>query len=130
MKIKALLSRRRFLDLLTDAVNDLSGSIDIANDTTDCFADLAQVRRLHPQKILGRTGVVARTGDRLRDFVRQRGSQFSHNADAVHVSEIRLELAACLVCPPALSNVASHAIYLLKPHRLVTPRKAVKLGAG
>jgi hypothetical protein len=28
--------------------------------------------------ILGRTDVVACAGDRLRDFVSQRGSQFSH----------------------------------------------------
>ena len=62
------------------------------NDTGERFPDLAQVRRLHVQKILGRPGVVARAGDRLRDFVRQRGSQFSHHAHAVHVGEIRLHL--------------------------------------
>jgi hypothetical protein len=31
-------------------------------------------------------------GDRLFDFVRQRGGQFAHHADAVHVHEISLEL--------------------------------------
>ena len=63
-----------------------------SNDTGECFPDLAQVRRLHLQKILGRPGVVARAGDRLRDFVGQRGCQLSHHAHAVHVGEIRLHL--------------------------------------
>jgi hypothetical protein len=96
IEIKTLLSRRRRLDVLTDAVDDVSGSIDIANDTGECLPDLAQVRRLRLQKILGRTGVVARAGDRLRDFVSQRGSQFSHYARAVHVREVCLEY--CPVC--------------------------------
>ena len=69
-----------------------SGPISISDDTGKCFPDLAQIRRLHLQKILGRPGVVARAGDRLRDFVRQRGGQFSHHAHAVHVGEIRLHL--------------------------------------
>ena len=87
-----ILSRRRFPDLITDATDDVSGSIGIAHDAAERLPDLTQVRRLPVQKIHGRTGVVARTGDRLRDFVRQRGSQFSHHAHAVHVGEIRLHL--------------------------------------
>ena len=88
IKIKMLLSRRRFLHLLTDAVDDVSGSIGIAYDTAERFPNLSQVRRLHLQEILGRTGVVACGGDRLRDFVSQRGGQFSHHAQTVHVGEI------------------------------------------
>jgi hypothetical protein len=34
-------------DLITDAVDDVSGSTDIANNTGERFPDLAQVRRLH-----------------------------------------------------------------------------------
>ena len=47
-------------------------------------------------------------GDRLLDFVSQRGGQFSHHADAVHVSEICLELAqsfALFFGTFALSNI-------------------------
>src|SRR6516225_2259969 len=91
-EIKALLSRRRFLDLLSDAIDDVSGSICVRNHTRECFPDLAQIRRLHFQKILGCPGVVARAGDRLRDFVRERGCQFSHHAHSVHVGEIRFHL--------------------------------------
>ena len=90
IEIETLLSRRRFLDVITDAVDDVSGSIGIAHDAGERLPDLAQVRRLLVQKIQGRTGVVARAGDRLRDFVRQRGSQFSHHAQAVHVGELCL----------------------------------------
>ena len=92
VKIKVLLSRRRLLDVITDTVDDVSGAIGIAHDAAERLPDLAQVRRLHVQKIQGRTGVVAGAGDRLRDFVRQRGGQFSHHAHAVHVGEIRLHL--------------------------------------
>src|SRR5262249_44886661 len=41
IEIKTLLSGRRFHHVLTDAINDLSGSIDIANDTGKCAPDLA-----------------------------------------------------------------------------------------
>jgi hypothetical protein len=58
IKIKTLLPGRRFLDLLTNAVDDVSGSIDIANDTAERFPDLAQVGGLHVQKILGSTGML------------------------------------------------------------------------
>jgi len=47
-----------------------------------------QVWRLLIQKIEGGTSIVARAADRLRDFVSQRGGQFSHHAQAVHVGEI------------------------------------------
>ena len=105
IEIKSLFSRRRLLDLITDAVDDVSGSIGIANNTGERFPDFAQVRRLHVQKILGRAGVVARAGNRLRDFVRQRGSQFSHHAHAVHVGEIRLHLLQLRQRSCAILNV-------------------------
>ena len=99
------LSRRRFLDVITDPVDDVSGAIGIAHDAAERLPDLAQVRRLHVQKIQGRTGVVARAGDRLRDFVRQRGGQFSHHAHAVHVGEIRLHLLQSRQRSCAILNV-------------------------
>ena len=73
--------------MITDPTDDVSGSISIAHDAAERFPDLAEVRRLLVKKIQGRTGVVARAGDRLRDFVSQRGGQFSHYAQAIHVRE-------------------------------------------
>src|SRR5262249_13808986 len=72
VEIKTLLSWRRFLHLLTNAVDDFSSSICVPNDAGERLSDLAQVRRLHLEKILGRLSVVARAGDRLRDLVRER----------------------------------------------------------
>jgi hypothetical protein len=53
------LSEWRFLDLLSDAIDDFSGSIGVANDIGERFPDLAWVRPLHLQKILGRPCVIA-----------------------------------------------------------------------
>src|SRR6516162_5646776 len=60
VEIKTLFSWRRFLDLLSDAIDDFSGSIRVRNHTGEGFPDLAQVWRLKLQKIQGRPGVVAR----------------------------------------------------------------------
>src|SRR6516162_11846547 len=74
IEVKALVSRRRFLDVIPDAINDLCGSVDIADETIECGVDLVRLRRLHLQEILGRTSVVPRAADRLCDLVSQRGS--------------------------------------------------------
>jgi hypothetical protein len=92
VQIETTLSRRRFLDVITDAVDDLSGSIGSAYHTAELFLDLTQVGRLPIQEIQSSTRVVARGSDRLRDFVRQRDGQFSHHAHAVHVGEVCLKL--------------------------------------
>ena len=60
IEIKTMLSRRRFLDVITNPVDDDSRAVGIAHDTAERFPDLAQVWRLLVQKIEGRTGVVAR----------------------------------------------------------------------
>jgi hypothetical protein len=77
IEIKTTLPRRRFLDVLADPIDDVSGAIGIANDTVDRFPDLADVRQPLVQKIQRRTGVVARAGDRLRDLVSQRGGRYT-----------------------------------------------------
>ena len=97
IKIKVLLSRRRLLHVITHPLDHVSGAIGVVHNAAECLPDLAQVRWLHVQKILCRTGVVAGAGDRLRDFVRQRGGQFSHHAHAIHVGEIRLQSAQPLL---------------------------------
>jgi hypothetical protein len=40
--IKTMLSRWRFLDVITNPVDDVSGAIDIAYDTAERFPDLAE----------------------------------------------------------------------------------------
>ena len=72
IKIKALLSRRRFFDLIADPVDNVSGAIGVPNDSVECFSYLAQVWRMYVKKIHGRPGVVARSGDRLLHFMCQR----------------------------------------------------------
>jgi hypothetical protein len=84
--------------LLTHAVDDLR-SIDIANDAGECFPDVAQVRELQVEKIQDCTSIVARTGDRLRDFVSERGGQFSHHAHAVYMGEFALQFTQRLLGP-------------------------------
>ena len=43
IEIKTMLSRRRFLDVITNPVDDVSRAIGIAHDTAERFPDLAEV---------------------------------------------------------------------------------------
>src|SRR5262249_40892149 len=81
VEIKPSLSRRRVLQLLTDAVDDVSGSVGIAHDKRECFLE-PHTAPAAPDR--GSSG--------LRDLVTQRGCQFTHHAHSVHVGEIRLHL--------------------------------------
>ena len=92
-----MLSQRRFPDVVTHPIDDDSCAVGIAYNTAERFPDLAQVCRLLIQKIEGGTSVVARGCDGLRDFVSQRGGQFSHHAKTVHMGEIRFQLAQPLM---------------------------------
>ena len=83
--------------MIPDTVEDRAGSIGIIHDGSERFSDLAHLRRAPVRKIQGRLGIVARGGNRLRDFVSQRGGKFSHRAQTVHTREIGLELAQPLV---------------------------------
>ena len=88
VQIETTLSRRRFLDVITDTVDDISGSIGIVDDTGERFPNFAQIRRVSVQKAHGRARVVARGGDRLGDLVSQGGGQFPHHGQTVHVRQI------------------------------------------
>jgi hypothetical protein len=102
--------RWRFLDVITHPVDDVSGSIGVTHDTPERFQDLTEFWRLPVQKIQCRTGVVASAGDRLRDFVSQRGGQFSHHAQAVHVRQIRLHLLQSLQRARAIIDVHQETV--------------------
>jgi hypothetical protein len=52
IEVKAGVSRRRFPDVITDAVDDLSGSIGIANDGGKRFPDLVQLGGRRPRKFI------------------------------------------------------------------------------
>src|SRR5262249_59195422 len=105
IEITTLFSERRLLDLINDAVDDLSGSIHITDDAADGFHDLAQIRWPRVQKILGRTGIVARGRNGLPHLMSQRGGQLPHHAHSVHVRQIGLKLTGCLF--PRLRSVKS-----------------------
>jgi hypothetical protein len=44
IKIKTILSQRRFLGVSPDTVDDVAGSIGVAHDTPERFSDFAQIR--------------------------------------------------------------------------------------
>jgi len=56
IEIKAIVSWWRFLDLISDPVDDVSGSIGIAYDTAQGFPHFAQIWRLLVQKNSGPHG--------------------------------------------------------------------------
>ena len=58
-----MLSRRRFLNVITHPVDDDARAVGIAYDTAERFPDLTQVCGLLIQEIERRTSVVARGGD-------------------------------------------------------------------
>ncbi len=58
-------------DLLARRPALLSGSIGTFDDAGERFPDLVQFWRASVQKVRGRASVVARGGNRLRDFVSQ-----------------------------------------------------------
>src|SRR5271156_6073837 len=69
-----------------------------ASPTTQSSASLTSPRSTSCLlKKFSAARALLRGGDRLRDFVSQRGGQFSHHAQAVHVGEIRLQLAQPLM---------------------------------
>ena len=108
VEIKMKLARWRLPDVVADPIDDIRGAVGIPDDAVESFPDLAQIRRLLLQKIHGRAGVVARSGDRLLDFMRQGSRQLSHHAQAVHVREIRLQLAQPLTFVLRAFAVPSH----------------------
>src|SRR4029077_3002920 len=67
IEINFVPSWRRFLEVVKHSVNDLPSSISVTNHTGERFPRSAQVWRWLVQKDNGRTGIVARSGDRLRD---------------------------------------------------------------
>ena len=83
-----MLSWRRFLNVITDPVDYVSRAIGIADDAAKRFPDLTEVWRLPIQKIEGCTSVVARSGDRLCDFVSQRGGHFPQRAHTIDMCQI------------------------------------------
>src|SRR4030095_11540392 len=72
--------------------NYILGSVGIPDDTGERFLDLTQIWRVHLQKTHAPTSVVPCRGARVKDFMSQRGRQFSHHANTIQMSEIRFQL--------------------------------------
>ena len=87
---------RRFLDVIPYATDNIFCSVGIPYDTAQRIPDFAEIWWAHVQKTRGGTGIVARGGDRMQNLVTQRCGQFSHYAQAIHMREIRLQLAYLL----------------------------------
>src|SRR5712671_1190588 len=90
VEIEAIPPWWRFLDLVADPVDDLPSSIGIRNHTGKRLPDFGQVRRLLVQKIQSSARVVARTGDRLRDFVSDRSGELTQSRYATHTCKFGL----------------------------------------
>jgi hypothetical protein len=112
IEIKTILLRRRFPNMVADAIDDGPGSIGIVHDTAERFPDLAQVRRLLVQEIQGCTRVVARSSDRLLDFVSDRSSKLTQSRYTTHmrggfgiVVEFRFALAQSFLGAFALRQI-------------------------
>ena len=92
IEVKPINSWRRLPDVVTDAADDIFRSIGVPYDAAERFPDFPEIGRIYLQKTRGRASIVARSGDRMQNFVSQRSGQCSHYAQAVHVGEIRLQL--------------------------------------
>src|SRR5215469_14931309 len=78
--VKPVMAGRCFLDVRTDAVNDILAAVGIPDDASECFPHFGHVWGTDVQKAHPRTSVVPRARDWMQNFVSQRGSQFSHYA--------------------------------------------------
>src|SRR6516165_5629966 len=85
--------RRRFFDVIFDPVDDVCGPTGFGHNTIERFPSFAQIRRLHLQKILSRTSVIARRRDRLDDLMGDRLTQLFHGCDTIGTCQLDLQLA-------------------------------------
>ena len=92
IEVKEFISRRQFLNVISNAGNDLLGSVGIPYNAGKRLHCLAQVWRPHFQEAHASTRVIACCGNRMKNLVSQRGSQLSHHAQPVEVREIRFQL--------------------------------------
>jgi hypothetical protein len=79
--------------VISDPVDDVSGPIGLGHNTVERSPGFAQIRRLHLQKILSRTGVIARRRDRLEDLMGDRCTQLFHGCDTIGACQLHLQLA-------------------------------------
>lgn len=94
--------------MLPDPVNDVASLIGTAHDAARASLTSPKSKAADP-KIQRRTSVVARSGDRLHDFVNQRGGKFLHQAETVSCGEIRPSAARASHAPPARDCLLSPA---------------------
>ena len=76
--VQPLLARQRFLDHAADPANHLAGSLAVLDDTIERLLDLGEIRRLRSQPAQGRLSVGDDRGNRLVDFMGDRGRELAH----------------------------------------------------
>src|SRR4051794_16810087 len=95
--VHRLLARRRLPDQITDPAKYVPCPIGILDNFPERLLYLVDVRRLGVQPPQRRLGVGRRRGDRLVDFVGDRGCELPHGCDTVRVCQFRLHLAIALL---------------------------------
>ncbi len=93
---------RGLLDEGAYAADDLAGSIAVLDDRIEGLPDLLEIRGLHGEPAQSGVGVGDHRGNRLVDFMGNRGRQLPHRRDAIGVRERHLRFA---VSPLALAQV-------------------------
>ena len=105
VEVHAVLLGRRLPHEGTDAGDNVAGSLAGLNDTIERLPHLLEIRRPSLQPAQSGLGVGDRCGDRLFDFMSDRGCELAHGGDAVRVRQLHLHLAQRLFGPLALGQI-------------------------
>ena len=91
--VQAILSGRRFFDVITNPADDVARSMAVLDDASERLPHLLQIRRSTIQKAQCRLGVDDGGGDGLFHFMGDRRRELSHGCDAVRMRQLHLHLA-------------------------------------
>src|SRR5271157_5617971 len=118
VQVQLLAGRGRPLGQRPNAGDHFPGALAVANDVADSLTDFLHVRCISGQETQASAAVAHDARQRLVDFMRDRGGQFSHHAHPVDVRKFFLELSqllALLFGTFAVFNIGCHAA---SPHYL------------
>src|SRR4030095_14589487 len=107
--IEPILPRRRFLDECANPTDDFTGSMAVCDDELRRVPGLLQGGSVARQPTPTGTGIVDHRGERLVDFVGNRGGHLSQSRHARDVGQLRLRFSQGLFGLFALGDVAQGA---------------------
>jgi hypothetical protein len=99
--VQAVSACRRFLDECPNASDDFPGAFAVSDDASARLSGLLQLWRPRAEPAQTRAGIGDDRGDRLIDFMSNRGRELPHRCDAIRVCQLHLELA---VAPLAFAH--------------------------